>query len=307
MLTWVIGSGGLIGSAINQRSTQKFDPGPIPWLNDESAGAALERQLQAFAIQTRGNPWSIVWAAGAGTTVSAEDQFTREVDVFSRFVRGLRKAPPDGPGTFALISSAGGIHAGSPDPPFNEGTKPAPISPYGRAKLKQERITAEALTGTLPTLICRVSNAYGPGQDLTKLQGLISRLALCTYRKEPLHLFVPTSTVRDYVFTSDIADAVHAWLKTAHKSLEATSRIVVIASGEGTSIARLVKIAGDVSHRRIPIAMGSHPSARNQSLDSRFVPTPIPEFDRLPTTPLPVGVKAVFHDVIDRLGQASAR
>jgi len=307
VLTWVIGSGGLIGSAINQRSTQRFDPGPIPWRDDESAGAALEQYLQVFAIQTRGNPWSIVWAAGAGTTVSGEDQFTREVDVFSRFVRSLREATPDGPGTFALISSAGGVHAGSPDPPFDEGTEPAPISPYGRAKLEQERITEETLTGTLPVLICRVSNAYGPGQDITKLQGLISRLALCTYRKEPLHLFVSTSTVRDYIFTTDIADAVHAWLKATHQSLEATSRIVVIASGEGTSIARLVKIAGDVSHRRIPIAMGSHPSARNQPLDSRFIPTQIPGLDWIPSTPLPVGVKAVFDDIIDRLGQASAR
>jgi len=307
VLTWVIGSGGLIGSAINHRSTQRFDPGPIPWRDDESAIAKLQQSLQAFSAQASGKAWSIIWAAGAGTTASSEDQFEREVSVFSAFLRRLREAPPVGQGAFALISSAGGVHAGSPDPPFDEGTEPAPISPYGRAKLQQEVTTTQTFTGVVPTLICRVSNAYGPGQDLTKLQGLISRLALCAYRKEPLHLFVPTSTVRDYIFTTDIAIRVHAWLDAIHQAQEPTSQVAVIASGEGTSIARLVKIAGEVSHRRIPIAMGSHPSSRNQPPDSRFVPTPIPGLDQIPTTPLPVGVKAVFDDIIARLGDASAR
>ena len=305
MLTWVIGSGGLIGSAINHRSAQRFDPGPISWRDDESAVAKLKQSLQAFSTQTSGKEWSIIWAAGAGTTASSEDQFEREVSVFSAFLRALRQAPPDGQGAFALISSAGGVHAGSPDPPFDEDTQPAPISPYGRAKLQQEAAAAQTLTGVLPTLICRVSNAYGPGQDLTKLQGLISRLALCTYRKEPLHLFVPTSTVRDYIFTTDIAIRVHAWLDAVHDGQVPTSQVAVIASGEGTSVARLVKIAGEVSHKRIPIAMGSHPSSRNQPLDSRFTPTLIPGHQHLPTTPLPVGVKAVFDDIGRRLAQAS--
>ena len=304
MLTWVIGSGGLIGSALNHRSTQRFDPGPMPWRDDVSAVAELKQSLEAFSAQTSGKAWSIIWAAGAGTTASSQDQFEREVSVFSAFLRALREAPPEGQGAFALISSAGGVHAGSPDPPFDASTEPAPISPYGRAKLQQEVAAAQELTGMLPTLICRVSNAYGPGQDLTKLQGLISRLALSTYRKEPLHLFVPTSTVRDYIFTTDIAVRVHAWLATVHESQEPTSKVVVIASGEGTSIARLVKIAGEVSHRRIPLAMGSHPSSRNQPADSRFVPTPIPITEYLPSTPLPVGVKAVFDDITHRLAQA---
>ncbi len=68
---------------------------------------------------------------------------------------------------------------------------------------------------------------------------------------------------------------------------------------------RLVKIAGDVSHRRIPIAMGSHPSAQYQPSDSRFRPTLVPGVKNSPLTPLPAGVKAVFDDVAHRLARAS--
>jgi UDP-glucose 4-epimerase len=236
--------------------------------------------------------------------VSGDNQFAREIHVFEQFINALSRSDDLDKGVFALISSAGGVHAGSPNPPFDAQTPPAPISSYGRAKYTQEEFARDTLGTLVPLLICRVSNAYGPGQDLKKLQGLVSRLALCTYKKEPLHLFVPTSTVRDYVFTSDIALQVHTWIDYI-TGTEPDPRTVVIASGEGTSIARLVKIAGDVSHRRIPIAMGSHPSARNQPLDSRFLPTLVPGLGLSPLTPLPVGVKAVFDDVIERLATTS--
>ena len=305
VLTWVIGSGGLIGRAIASASPHAFEADSIPWNDDGQAIHVLTQSLAAFLDVAQGQPWSIVWAAGAGTTVSGDEQFAREVHVFEKFIAALATSDHLDHGVFVLISSAGGIHAGSPNPPFDAATPPAPISPYGNAKLKQEDVSREELGNLLPLLVCRVSNAYGPGQDLGKQQGLISRLALCTYKKEPLHLFVPTSTVRDYVFTRDIAAQVHAWI-THVSDTQPKPQTVIVASGQGTSIAQLVKIAGDVSHRRIPIAMGSHPSARNQPLDSRFMPTPIPGADFLRSTPLPVGVKAVFDDVVERLAQATS-
>ena len=306
MRSWIIGSKGLIGSAIAQELTSDFTAPPIPWSNPEASKQALRDALAAFTTHVDQAPWVIVWAAGAGTTVSGEEVFARELEVFESFIQHLANAVPPGPGVVVLISSAGGIHAGSANPPFTEATSPAPVSAYGRAKLAQERIAAEYLDGKISLVVCRVSNAYGPGQDLTKLQGLISRLAVATYTRDPLHLFVPTCTVRDYIFTTDVADRIRLWIDQVFQDTQRTTRTVVIASGLGTSIAHLVKTASDVSHRRIPIAMGSHPSSRDQPRDSRFVPTPIPGITTLTTTSLPVGVKAVFDDISQRLAQARA-
>ena len=306
MRSWIIGSKGLIGSAIAQELKSDFTAPPIPWSDPEASKQALRDALEAFARHVDHAPWVIVWAAGAGTTVSAEEVFAREIEVFESFIQHLADTTPPGPGVVVLVSSAGGIHAGSANPPFTEETPPAPVSAYGRAKLTQERIAADYLDGKVSLVVCRVSNAYGPGQDLTKLQGLISRLALATYTRDPLHLFVPTSTVRDYIFTTDIADRIRLWIDEACHDTRPATRTVVIASGLGTSIAHLVKTASDVSHRRIPIAMGSHPSSRDQPRDSRFIPTPIPGTTTLSTTSLPVGVKTVFEDISQRLAQARA-
>jgi len=306
VLSWVIGSGGLIGSALSTELESTFDAPAIPWQDTQASKDSLRHALADFTTAASDQPWVIVWSAGAGTTVSGDNVFEREVEVFEDFISHLANSLPQGPGVMALISSAGGVHAGSESPPFTNATAPAPVSAYGRAKLTQEQIASRLLGGRVPLLICRVSNAYGPGQDLTKLQGLISRLAVATYKREPLHLFVPTSTVRDYIFTTDIARRVRLWLDNALAEQEREPQVVIIASGRGTSIAHLVKTASDVSHRRIPIAMGSHPSSSSQPKDSRFIPTPIPRTTDLSETSLPVGVKAVFDDISQRLAQARA-
>ena len=80
----------------------------------------------------------------------------------------------------------------------------------------------------------------------------------------------------------------------------------IIASGQGTSIGQLVRTAQDVGHRRVPIAMGSHPSARSQAPDLRFEPSALPDGRTVPLTPLPVGMKRVFDDVRWRLQAAIA-
>ena len=281
----------------------------IPWSDPAAAAAALRTGLVRFCEQAYDRPWSIVWAAGAGSTSSEEAVFNAELVTFRAFLTALAEAiPEDGPqnsGVFVLISSAGGVHAGSMNAPFDKDSAPAPISAYGRAKLMQEEMATSTLHSHLKVVVCRVSNAYGPGQDLTKLQGLVSRLAVSTYRHEPLRLFVPLTTVRDYIFTTDIAAWVHAWVDHAHADDAMYPRVVVVASGKGTSIAELVRTASDVSHRRISIAMISHPSSKNQPTDSRFTPTQIPGHRFANLVNLPTGIKLVFDDIQRRLAIAS--
>ena len=309
MLTWTIGSGGLIGSAINSTADDAFVGPRIPWSDPAAAAAALTEGLTRLRAQAHDRPWSIIWAAGAGTTSSEQAVFDAELATFRAFLEAIAEATLEAHapnrGVFVLISSAGGVHAGSTNAPFDKNTAPSPISAYGRAKLTQEEIAVSTLGAQLAVVVCRVSNAYGPGQDLTKLQGLVSRLAVSTYRHEPLHLFVPLTTVRDYIFTTDIAASVHAWIAHAHTDEATDPRVVIVASGKGTSIAELIRTASDVSHRKIPIAMTSHPSSKNQPADSRFTPTEIPGHRTADLVNLPTGIKVVFDDIQRRLAIAS--
>ena len=99
-----------------------------------------------------------------------------------------------------------GCTPGHPEPPFTEHTEPAPISPYGRAKLRSEEIaTAFAVRTSTALLVGRLANLYGPGQNLDKPQGLISQLCRAQLTRQPLSVSVPLDTMRDYLFVDDAA------------------------------------------------------------------------------------------------------
>ena len=97
--------------------------------------------------------------------------------------------------------------------PFTEHTTPAPISAYGRAKLRSEEIATEFAVRTGSALLVgRLSNLYGPGQDITKPQGLISQLCRAQLTRQPLSVYVSLDTMRDYLFVDDAAAmVVRAW------------------------------------------------------------------------------------------------
>jgi UDP-glucose 4-epimerase len=309
VLTWTVGSGGLIGSAVSRSAERRFTGSPIPWSRDSDASVALSADLARFTDEARrlddesGTPWAIVWAAGAATVSSSEEAARSEAELFRSFAETLSRAALPARGTVLLVSSAGGVHAGSVNPPFSATSAPAPISPYGRARLAQEQAAMELLSSRWPVIIARVSNVYGPGQDIGKLQGLVSRLAVCSLTREPLNLFVPLATVRDFIYVDDVAARIMSWLAHA-TGMAPGAHVRILASGQGTSIGQLVRTAQDVGHRRVPIAMGSHPSSAQQAPDLRFIPTQVEGLQDAPLTPLPVGMKRVFDDIQRRFETA---
>jgi len=301
-LIWTVGSGGLIGSAINQRSGNPFTATPINWSHPVRSITDLTTNLDNFTLQSAAySSWAIIWAGGSATTASSPEQAQAELHVFTEFTSYLTQQQHTSRGSFFLISSAGGVYAGSSDPPFTEETIPQPLGTYGNLKLDQENQATKALA-TNPNInltICRVSNAYGPGQDLNKLQGLISRLAVSTLKREPLNLFVPLSTVRDFIFTTDISHRVHELVKQPDEQ----ARIRIIASEQPTSLGYLLKVCQGVFHRKIPIAMGTHPSSSAQAPNLRFRSLYKDSRPQIELTQLPIGVKAVFNDIAMRLAQ----
>lgn len=310
-LIWTIGSGGLIGSAINHLSGHAFNAKSISWSQPDQAISDLDSNLRVFVNQAADYfGWAIIWAAGSATTASSPRQASLELEVFSAFITLLADEHPPVTGEFVLISSAGGVYAGSTNPPFTEETEPRPIGTYGQLKLDQELQAIHALGSSdrdeaMPAIrvtICRVSNAYGPGQNLTKLQGLISRLAISTLQRDPVNLFVPLATVRDFIFTTDIARRVHALLQHTCTDNHAV-RIRIIASEQPTSLGQLVRLCQSVFHRRIPIAMGTHPSSQAQVSDLRFRSRYEDSRSAESPTQLPIGIKAVFDDIAQRVAQ----
>ena len=299
MITWVIGAGGLLGSAIVRAQSSTFSHEPIPWQDPQRAVDALREQTAAFASEVGDSRWAIVWAAGQATTSSSAEQTADELMVFTAFVDNLRAGLPQGPGTVFVTSSAGGVYGGSRNPPFDDRTEPVPLGTYGRLKLDQEQVASERLGHSCQVIIGRVSNLYGPGQDLSKLQGLISRLALASVTRVPITMFVSLDTLRDYLYVDDAAAMICMWLARS-ADLDGRPLTVVIAAGQSVSLGHVIATMQDVTRTRIPVAYGAHASASAQSRDLRLIPTDGDSTRPLVRMPLVAGAKRVHLDVLER-------
>jgi len=57
-------------------------------------------------------------------------------------------------------------------------------------------------------LIGRIANLYGPGQNISKPQGIISQICRSYLLGYPLSIYVSLDTLRDYIFAPDCAALV---------------------------------------------------------------------------------------------------
>ena len=296
---WIIGAGGLLGGALtrqlnrNQLFTTTSNE-TINWADPDHVNHSFERNFQQLLTQARTDPWTVIWAAGHASTSSTHVDTRQELDTFQLLINVMNKSSANSQGTFFLTSSAGGVYAGSQDPPFTINTKPNPLSAYGELKLAQENLAKEQLTNTCRVLIGRVSNLYGPGQDINKLQGLISQLAVSALTKKPLNIFVSLDTMRDYIYVDDAAQTIINLLGSDSENPSTQ----IIAAGHPVSLGYLIQLAQDISRTRIPLAIGAHSSSAAQARDLRLTPTSPPETSTFTT--LPAGIKNVYLDILQR-------
>ena len=239
-------------------------------------------------------------------TATPREQFADEVTLFRRTLDGL--AQTGEPGTIFLSSSAGGVYAGSARPPYTERHVVRPLSPYGDAKLASEEIAFDfgRATGS-NVLVGRISNLYGPGQNLQKAQGLISQLCLSYLMRRPTSIYVSLDTIRDYIFVDDCArlilDGVD--LVAARSTRTPILQTKILASQHGTTIASLIGEFRRLFKRRPQIILGTSANAGFQVRDLRMRSVVFPELDRHEVTPLPVGIAATAEGLRAALRQSA--
>lgn len=289
---WVVGAGGLLGSAVvahlrgRGRTVRTV---AVPW---GTTGA--EPALVAAAAALGSGPVEVYWCAGAGVVGSAQADLDAEVAALTAF---LGAWPSEGAGSaLFLASSAGGVYAGSAGPPFTEDTVPRPLAAYGHAKLAGEAVARDFAerTGTA-LLVGRISNLYGPGQDVTKPQGLISHLCRAQQSRTPINVYVSVDTLRDYLYADDAAVLVGWCLGEVRR--RGGVHVKILAAEQSVSIGALIGALHRVSRRRPPVVFGASPNARFQVHDLRLRSTAWPPTADMARTPLPVGMSATLESV----------
>ncbi|WP_127792894.1 NAD-dependent epimerase/dehydratase family protein [Agromyces sp. LHK192] len=310
---WVIGARGLLGRATTEAlrrddAWETIAPEPLPWSDDE---ALRRRATESVTLlldraSASGGSWAVFWTAGTVVTSSPAEAMAEELRQFRLVLDVLAEtlaARPDrGTGCLFFASSAGGVYGGSVDPPFTEFTDPVPISPYGRFKLDAEALVEEfSRRAGVATVSGRISNLYGPGQRLEKMQGLISHIARAQLSPAPASIYVTLDTLRDYVYVDDcaalIVDVTAAALAASASEgpLQVTKNLI---SGQSVTISSVLGYFRTIAKGHPHVMLGSSPASALQAVDLRLASVVWPELDRRDHMPLPAGIHATLSDVL---------
>jgi UDP-glucose 4-epimerase len=217
----------------------------------------------------------------------------------------LTAAPRGGNGAFFFASSAGGLYAGVGEPPYDESSPVRPLAAYGQAKLDAEAMVSDwsDQTGT-PSLIGRIANLYGPGQNLAKAQGLISQICRSHLTGQPLSIFVSLDTLRDYLYAPDCAGLIVDGLARLRQEYSvAGPRVVtkILASQRAITIGAVLGEMRRIFKASPRIVLGASAVSALQARDLSLRSKVWPELDRRSLTPLPAGIAATEADLQRRL------
>jgi UDP-glucose 4-epimerase len=176
-------------------------------------------------------------------------QLTRQVHVDLVGTIQCLEATRHADNKWVFISSGGTVYGESKTDTITETHSTEPLCPYGVIKLSIENYFQ--LYGRLhqtPFVILRLANPYGPWQDISKGQGLITTLLQKAMRQESIEIWGDGNNVRDYIYIDDaVAGIVQAAL--AGRSGETYN----IGTGAGTSITALITEIANNLNVQIPI------------------------------------------------------
>jgi len=193
-------------------------------------------------------------------------------------------------GRMFFASSAGGVYAGSSNPPFTEETVPIPISDYGAQKLQIEELLINfEKNNNVEIRIGRIANIYGANQNIRKQQGIVTALVKSTILNTTVSMYVPLNTLRNYIFVSDAAFKIINFVRSSTNNHEVRN----ICSNENWSLGSLIRITKDVTKKRIHLAHAVNRQSLLQPLDLRMKSLSENKESSIREVSLPVGVSVV--------------
>lgn len=297
-VAWVLGSAGLLGAALSRalrdEGTALFYPAQrFSWDEAEALAEQVKAAVRAFAVcAQRSERWEIHWAAGVGTMSSPAAALAPETQALTLMLAHLQGEASlmATSGSILFASSAGAIYAGSADEVITEHTAAAPTTAYAIEKLKQEDLVRRFVAANASTsaLIARISTLYGPGQASGKKQGLLGYISRSIIRNQPVQIYVPFDTIRDYIDADDAAKAMLASARAANE----TSRVLtkIIASETPATIAEIISIFKRLSRRTPLVVRSANKLSSLYSKRVQFRSVVNSDCVRAPGKRLPVGI-----------------
>jgi len=247
---------GLVGSALVESlcslSGMRTARLPLDWTDSAERDRQLE-QIRARIAEACGPPegarLTLVWSAGRAGFASGRGQTAAELENFRAVLALSRRCAEELPNAVTRLvhfSSAGGLFEGQRL--VDSRSVPRPRRPYGELKEEQERLL---LATRIPAVIVRLSSVYGPA-GAGQRTGLVSTLLLNGIRRRVSSIYGSMDTLRDFVWTGDVAAFVSRLILGEPGTNGAQT--ILLASGRPFSIFEIQKIIEDLLGYKIYVS-----------------------------------------------------
>ena len=139
-----------------------------------------------------------------------------------------------------IYTSTVAVYGNNPAKGVNENSQTNPQSLYGVSKLSGEMFVKQILNPTkTKTLIFRLFNTYGPGENLNNLKkGMVSIYCSYIWKKKPILVKGSLKRFRDLVYIKDCIDVLTKSISTKLRKKNDTFNL---SSGENYSVNLLLK------------------------------------------------------------------
>jgi len=248
MKVLITGGAGFLGSALANRLVE--DGHHVRVLDDLSAGD--QKRLDARVVFTRGDTRDIpkLWGLLKGVDcvyhlaarVSVQESILYPVEYNEVNVGGtvgLMTAVRDARVKRVIFSSSGAAYGEQEQQPVPETAPLKPSSPYAVSKMAAEGyvLALGALWG-IETVILRVFNVYGPGQNIPPMHApVIPRFLKQTISGGSLVVYGDGQQSRDFLYISDAVEAMVA----VGKATNVDRAVLNVGSGQEVTIKGLVQ------------------------------------------------------------------
>lgn len=189
----------------------------------------------------------VFWLASSirpATATAHPDAASADRHAFEVLLDGLNSQRPDPPRVIC-VSSGGTVYDPGHPPPHDETTPTRSANSYGEAMLSIEELARKHCPDHV---VVRASNVYGPGQLPRRGQGVIAHWVKAILDGEPIQLIGDPATRRDYIYITDLADALVRCTDAI-----APPQLVNIGSGIGTSLKELLSLIEQAAGRTLTV------------------------------------------------------
>jgi UDP-glucose 4-epimerase len=214
----------------------------------------LDSPVEAWraAVEGCSGVFHLAWAT-VPSTANANPLADLEINVAGtlRLLEALRHSPRI-PVMFA--SSGGTVYGEAETLPLSEHHPLRPKTAYGVSKTASEHYALlYRRLWELDTRIVRLSNPFGPGQDIRGQLGAASIFAARALVGERIEIWGDGSAIRDYIYVDDAISGLLAIMSAPPERFVGLDPVVNVGSGRGVSLVELISLLTQILDKPIDV------------------------------------------------------